>query len=172
MVEDGCPEGRSLERTGFARWIRGLQRRRHVVGSIVLGGIVVVPFFLVATVLTSGRIIVLLGVVGAVWWAVIVVANAAALRPSRPKSCWLRLKPTDPTIRRTGTPLESGSRAQLCNWSFDGDADRSRHARLLMEHSWKPATLPWNIVGMLVLAFAAVQARSMALAGFGLDSLD
>jgi divalent metal cation (Fe/Co/Zn/Cd) transporter len=33
------------------------------------------------------------------------------------------------------------------------------------------ATLGWNVVGVLVLAFAAVQARSVALAGFGLDSL-
>ena len=33
------------------------------------------------------------------------------------------------------------------------------------------ATLSWNIVGVFVLAFAAVQARSVALAGFGLDSL-
>jgi divalent metal cation (Fe/Co/Zn/Cd) transporter len=33
------------------------------------------------------------------------------------------------------------------------------------------ATLAWNVVGILVLAVAAVAARSVALAGFGLDSL-
>jgi divalent metal cation (Fe/Co/Zn/Cd) transporter len=33
------------------------------------------------------------------------------------------------------------------------------------------ATLAWNIVGIIVLAVAAVTARSVALAGFGLDSL-
>jgi divalent metal cation (Fe/Co/Zn/Cd) transporter len=33
------------------------------------------------------------------------------------------------------------------------------------------ATLGWNVVGVVVLAFAAVQARSVALSGFGLDSL-
>ncbi len=33
------------------------------------------------------------------------------------------------------------------------------------------ATLGWNVVGIIVLAIAAVQARSVALAGFGLDSL-
>jgi divalent metal cation (Fe/Co/Zn/Cd) transporter len=33
------------------------------------------------------------------------------------------------------------------------------------------ATLGWNVVGVFVLAFAAVQARSVALAGFGFDSL-
>ena len=33
------------------------------------------------------------------------------------------------------------------------------------------ATLRWNLVGVLVLAVAALRARSVALAGFGLDSL-
>ncbi len=33
------------------------------------------------------------------------------------------------------------------------------------------ATLGWNVVGIVVLAVAAVSARSVALAGFGLDSL-
>ncbi len=32
-------------------------------------------------------------------------------------------------------------------------------------------TLGWNVVGVAVLAFAAARARSVALAGFGLDSL-
>ena len=32
-------------------------------------------------------------------------------------------------------------------------------------------TLAWNVVGIAVLAFAALTARSVALAGFGLDSL-
>ncbi|MBR7828229.1 cation transporter [Actinospica sp. MGRD01-02] len=32
-------------------------------------------------------------------------------------------------------------------------------------------TLGWNVVGIVVLAFAALGARSVALAGFGLDSL-
>jgi hypothetical protein len=34
---------------------------------------------------------------------------------------------------------------------------------------WAP--LGWNVAGIIVLAFAAVAARSVALAGFGLDSL-
>lgn len=33
------------------------------------------------------------------------------------------------------------------------------------------ATLGWNVVGIVVLAWTAVAARSVALAGFGLDSL-
>jgi hypothetical protein len=74
-----APESRLIEGTGFARWITDLQRRRHVVGSILLGGIVVIPFFLIGSVLTAGRITALLGVVCAVGWAVIVVSNAAAL---------------------------------------------------------------------------------------------
>jgi len=32
-------------------------------------------------------------------------------------------------------------------------------------------TLGWNVVGVIVLAIAAIGARSVALAGFGLDSL-
>jgi divalent metal cation (Fe/Co/Zn/Cd) transporter len=33
------------------------------------------------------------------------------------------------------------------------------------------ATLAWNVAGIVVLAIAAIAARSVALAGFGLDSL-
>jgi len=33
------------------------------------------------------------------------------------------------------------------------------------------STLAWNVVGIVVLAIAAITARSVALAGFGLDSL-
>jgi len=51
-------------------------------------------------------------------------------------------------------------------------AHKTRHARLLSRgRKLETATLGWNIVGVFVLAFAAVQARSVALAGFGLDSL-
>jgi divalent metal cation (Fe/Co/Zn/Cd) transporter len=32
-------------------------------------------------------------------------------------------------------------------------------------------TLGWNVIGVVVLVFAAVKARSVALAGFGLDSV-
>ena len=33
------------------------------------------------------------------------------------------------------------------------------------------ATLAWNVIGVVILAYAAILARSIALAGFGLDSL-
>jgi divalent metal cation (Fe/Co/Zn/Cd) transporter len=46
------------------------------------------------------------------------------------------------------------------------DAVLLRRGRLL-----EAATLGWNVVGVVLLAFAAVGARSIALAGFGLDSL-
>lgn len=42
-----------------------------------------------------------------------------------------------------------------------------RRAGLALE----AATLAWNVVGIVVLAVAAISARSVALAGFGLDSL-
>ncbi|MGH9078323.1 MAG: cation transporter [Acidimicrobiales bacterium] len=44
---------------------------------------------------------------------------------------------------------------------------RLRRAGFVLEGS----TLAWNVVGIVVLAVAAVTARSVALAGFGLDSL-
>lgn len=45
--------------------------------------------------------------------------------------------------------------------------DRLLRRGFLLEY----ATLGWNIVGIVVLAIAALDARSVALAGFGLDSL-
>ncbi|MGW1868948.1 cation transporter [Streptomyces mauvecolor] len=48
-------------------------------------------------------------------------------------------------------------------------ADTARLLRRGFALEW--TTLAWNVVGIVVLAFAAVAARSVALAGFGLDSL-
>lgn len=48
----------------------------------------------------------------------------------------------------------------------------SGHAHLLRRgRTLELATLGWNVVGVAVLSVAAVGARSVALAGFGLDSL-
>jgi len=56
--------------------------------------------------------------------------------------------------------------------SRTSDADDSRGAVLLRRgRLLEAATLAWNVVGLVVLAFAAIAARSIALAGFGLDSL-
>jgi divalent metal cation (Fe/Co/Zn/Cd) transporter len=46
------------------------------------------------------------------------------------------------------------------------DATLLRRGQLL-----EVATLAWNVLGIFVLAFAALEAHSVALAGFGLDSL-
>jgi divalent metal cation (Fe/Co/Zn/Cd) transporter len=52
--------------------------------------------------------------------------------------------------------------------SSDVDSARRllRHGRML-----ECATLGWNVIGIVVLAVAAVSAGSVALAGFGIDSL-
>ena len=49
------------------------------------------------------------------------------------------------------------------------EAARRRLTRRGFALEW--ATLGWNVAGIIVLAFAALAARSVALAGFGLDSL-
>jgi divalent metal cation (Fe/Co/Zn/Cd) transporter len=53
--------------------------------------------------------------------------------------------------------------------SASGDQARARLLRrgFALEY----ATLGWNVAGIIILAIAAVAARSVALAGFGLDSL-
>lgn len=52
------------------------------------------------------------------------------------------------------------------------DLDLAEAARLLRRgFLLEYATLAWNVVGIAVLATAAITARSVALAGFGLDSL-
>ncbi|WP_280688541.1 cation transporter [Kitasatospora sp. GAS204B] len=47
----------------------------------------------------------------------------------------------------------------------------SRQALIRRGIALECATLGWNVVGIAVLAVAALAARSVALAGFGLDSL-
>jgi divalent metal cation (Fe/Co/Zn/Cd) transporter len=49
--------------------------------------------------------------------------------------------------------------------------DQVRKALLRRGFGLEYATLAWNVAGIVVLAIAAVSARSVALAGFGLDSL-
>jgi len=50
-------------------------------------------------------------------------------------------------------------------------ADASRQALLRRGFALEYVTLSWNVVGIVVLGYAAITARSVALAGFGLDSL-
>ncbi|MFG2887847.1 cation transporter [Streptomyces sp. NPDC048297] len=47
----------------------------------------------------------------------------------------------------------------------------SRTALLRRGFALEYATLGWNVIGIVVLAIAAISAKSVALAGFGLDSL-
>jgi divalent metal cation (Fe/Co/Zn/Cd) transporter len=49
--------------------------------------------------------------------------------------------------------------------------EAARAALLRRGFALEHATLGWNVVGIVVLAVAAISARSVALAGFGLDSL-
>jgi divalent metal cation (Fe/Co/Zn/Cd) transporter len=49
--------------------------------------------------------------------------------------------------------------------------DPARMALLRRGFALEYATLAWNVAGIVILAIAAVSARSVALAGFGLDSL-
>jgi divalent metal cation (Fe/Co/Zn/Cd) transporter len=51
------------------------------------------------------------------------------------------------------------------------DAPSSERVLLRRGRVLEGITLGWNVAGILVLAVAAVAARSVALAGFGLDSL-
>lgn len=49
--------------------------------------------------------------------------------------------------------------------------DRARAALLKRGFALEYTTLGWNVAGVVILAVAAFGARSVALAGFGLDSL-
>ena len=49
--------------------------------------------------------------------------------------------------------------------------DRAHEALLRRGFALEYATLAWNVAGIVVLAIAAISARSVALAGFALDSL-
>jgi divalent metal cation (Fe/Co/Zn/Cd) transporter len=49
--------------------------------------------------------------------------------------------------------------------------DRIRQVLMRRGFALECATLAWNVAGIVVLAIAAISARSVALAGFALDSL-
>ena len=64
-------------------------------------------------------------------------------------------------------------RSDLCDTvRVAGELNRMENRHLLRRgRQLEGMTLGWNVVGVVVLALAAVEARSVALAGFGLDSL-
>jgi hypothetical protein len=49
--------------------------------------------------------------------------------------------------------------------------EAARRSLLRRGFALEYATLAWNVVGIVILAVAAIHAKSVALAGFGLDSL-
>lgn len=49
--------------------------------------------------------------------------------------------------------------------------EAARRSLLRRGFALEYATLVWNVVGIIILASAAIEAKSVALAGFGLDSL-
>jgi len=70
--------------------------------------------------------------------------------------------PTGPADRRAGL-------AHLFRVTAPDDLTGRALVRRGLALEW--STLGWNVAGIVVLAFAAITARSVALAGFGLDSL-
>ena len=55
--------------------------------------------------------------------------------------------------------------------AVEAEAEAGRGRLLRRGFVLEYVTLGWNVAGIVVLGFAAVAARSVALAGFGLDSL-
>jgi divalent metal cation (Fe/Co/Zn/Cd) transporter len=70
------------------------------------------------------------------------------------------------------SPLRSLLRSGSSLASVSGGAGGDENLLLLRRgRQLEAITLLWNVIGVVVLTFAAVKARSIALAGFGLDSV-
>ena len=70
------------------------------------------------------------------------------------------------------TPAHPRPRGRVCeNRAVSSTDDTARRTLLRRGFALEYATLGWNVIGIGVLAAAAIPARSVALAGFGLDSL-
>jgi divalent metal cation (Fe/Co/Zn/Cd) transporter len=83
-------------------------------------------------------------------------------RPRRPRPC------------RAARQAQLGFGTGLGGWQTQAVTavdDAARKALLRRGLALEYATLAWNVAGIVVLAIAAIAARSVALAGFGLDSL-
>jgi UDP-glucose 4-epimerase len=100
---------------------------------------------------------------------------AAGPSPARP--------PTRPAANWGGRPRSTSSTTSPASWPttrapaepgvprMGAPRSSDEHALLRRGFQLEFATLGWNVVGVAVLAWTAVVARSVALAGFGLDSL-
>ena len=70
-------------------------------------------------------------------------------------------------IEATTCPVAGGGRWHTSAVAVAGDQER--RALLRRGFALEYATLAWNVAGIVVLATAAVSARSVALAGFALS---
>ena len=73
----------------------------------------------------------------------------------------------------TGEPLPAAKNPGDEVFASTSNGTGALRARVLLRRGrvLEGITLGWNVAGVVVLAMAAVAARSVALAGFGLDSL-
>jgi divalent metal cation (Fe/Co/Zn/Cd) transporter len=103
----------------------------------------------------------------------------AACKPTRAANWAARYRSRAPVVAAsdchlcgTSLPVVACSRAtgagRLVAMAI---TDPARKSLLRMGFALEYATLAWNVAGIVILAIAAVSARSVALAGFGLDSL-
>lgn len=69
------------------------------------------------------------------------------------------------------TPAARAGRRIWDDAAVTSTDDAARRGLIRRGFALEYATLGWNVIGIVVLAVAALSARSVALAGFGLDSL-
>ena len=77
----------------------------------------------------------------------------------------------DRFVREQKVPLLAGGCGRWQNSAVAVADDQVRKALLRRGFALEYTTLGWNVIGIVVLAIAAISARSVALAGFALDSL-
>jgi len=92
-----------------------------------------------------------------------VVASSTSGTGGSPRSC----SRGRPGGQVAGVRREGRTQAMSAFASSRGERARLRRRGLQLEYT----TLAWNVLGVVVLGITAVAARSVALAGFGLDSL-
>lgn len=83
----------------------------------------------------------------------------------------MRLTTRSALLRTPATPAVARRVATIDGVTTPSAASLSTAALLRRGRRLEAATLAWNVVGLVVLAVAALRAHSVALAGFGFDSL-
>jgi divalent metal cation (Fe/Co/Zn/Cd) transporter len=74
-------------------------------------------------------------------------------------------------IREQKITVGGGGRRRWKDGAVTLTGDPARQALRRRGFALEYATMAWNVIGIVVLAIASIAARSVALAGFGLDSL-